>query len=579
MKNNRMGFKKRKPEPDKNHVADSYKKKNTKSYSSFIKKLADKVMFVIVFIILFEGAVNAGIVAGNLFSDRVFSLKNRFDKEFINRITSNFIPGMYLYKAGTTSTTNDSTGSIGKGTGTSEKSGGTTIADNNSDSVKISENSPNGENNVGNTSGGVKKSIKSPGNVNSTNINTIVRNNLNDIVNLIFGFVPDMPDSIIKIQIPLFGSALKNSLKINSYQASIFAPEEMENENNLKEQGFTAYNAGSENLKNIPSIANDKNSANALNESNNYSESTSSDKTDASKGSNNVASRIDNESSSIRYNNANRDTVRKEVLPQDASSIAYDEEDEEKEPGKGDLLSAKDITVQNLSGYKLDIRKLLSEKLILKNVVKGPQVFIYHTHTTESYGVTVDKSGNTVRPNWSFNAENGVLGAGSKLTGVLTKNFGINTIHNTTMHVTPEYNKAYSKSMVTLKNAISRYKSIRIFIDLHRDGTSSKPGLRLLTDINGRKAARIMFVVGTDYGGQRPNPYWKQNLRLALNLQQKLNKYYPGLTRPVYISKKRYNQQLAPNSLLIEIGGDGNFPSECALSVQCLGRVLAEVLK
>jgi len=63
-----------------------------------------------------------------------------------------------------------------------------------------------------------------------------------------------------------------------------------------------------------------------------------------------------------------------------------------------------------------------------------------------------------------------------------------------------------------------------------------------------------MFVVGTDGTGLE-HPNWRENLKLAIKLQQKLNEKYPGITRPIYISRNRYNQHLTNGSLIVEIGG------------------------
>jgi len=41
-----------------------------------------------------------------------------------------------------------------------------------------------------------------------------------------------------------------------------------------------------------------------------------------------------------------------------------------------------------------------------------------------------------------------------------------------------------------------------------------------------------MFVVGTDGTGLE-HPNWRENLKLAIKLQQKLNEKYPGITRPI----------------------------------------------
>jgi len=65
---------------------------------------------------------------------------------------------------------------------------------------------------------------------------------------------------------------------------------------------------------------------------------------------------------------------------------------------------------------------------------------------------------------------------------------------------------------------------------------------------------------------------------LAIKLQQKLNEKYPGITRPIYISRNRYNQHLTNGSLIVEIGGDGNTINECLESTKYLAEVLNDVI-
>jgi stage II sporulation protein P len=113
-------------------------------------------------------------------------------------------------------------------------------------------------------------------------------------------------------------------------------------------------------------------------------------------------------------------------------------------------------------------------------------------------------------------------------------------------------------------------------IDVHRDALKDNQ-LRVVTDINGKKAAKIMFVVGTDATGLT-HPNWKENLKLAITLQKKLDNKYPGLTRPILISYNRYNQHLTNGAMLVEVGGDGNLMSECLESSKYLAEVIGEVI-
>ena len=263
------------------------------------------------------------------------------------------------------------------------------------------------------------------------------------------------------------------------------------------------------------------------------------------------------------------------VLPQVASSITYEAEDEE-EKEQSDIVSHDKIVVQNYTKFKIDIAQLLKETLNIKFDKKGPKVLVYHTHTTESYVIKLQDIGKKGIPSYTTDPRYNVVRVGEELARNLKK-YSIDVLHNGTVHDS-DRNAAYGVAIKTLDNYKKSYPSIKVFLDIHRDGLDpSKPKLNIVKKINGKNTAQVMFVVGTN--GMLPHTNWKENLTFALKLQQKLNEKYPGLARPVWISSKRYNQQLSNDALIIEIGGDGNLLSECLESTKYLAEVLNEVMK
>ena len=86
-----------------------------------------------------------------------------------------------------------------------------------------------------------------------------------------------------------------------------------------------------------------------------------------------------------------------------------------------------------------------------------------------------------------------------------------------------------------------------------------------------------MLVVGTDAGG-RSHPNWDKNLSLALRLQTLLERASPGITRPLNLRPQRFNQDLSPGALLVEIGGAGNTHEEALAAVEILADGLAGLL-
>jgi len=169
-----------------------------------------------------------------------------------------------------------------------------------------------------------------------------------------------------------------------------------------------------------------------------------------------------------------------------------------------------------------------------------------------------------------------VARVGTELTSFLV-NKGFNVEHNTTYHDYPAYSGSYSRALATVQNLLIG-KNTELVIDLHRDAVGSSNEYAPSVKINGKRAAQMMLVMGTDGGGLE-HPNWNQNLKIAVKIQEKANKMYPGLFRPIIIRNSRYNQHVAKGACIIEVGATGNTLDECILSMQCLANVLEEVCK
>ncbi|HOQ36166.1 MAG TPA: stage II sporulation protein P [Acetivibrio sp.] len=262
-----------------------------------------------------------------------------------------------------------------------------------------------------------------------------------------------------------------------------------------------------------------------------------------------------------------------------ASSISYTvEEDDRKGTPENNPVTYNDIAISNNdTNYKIDIKELMSEPLKLNFDKKGPKVLIYHTHTNEAYLKDISELEKSGVPSRTNDARYNVVRIGEELANIFRKKYGIEVIHNATMHNYPSDTGCYARSLNTATSILKSYPSIKIVLDLHRDGLGGEKKLRVATQINNKSVARIMFVVGTDAAGLE-HPNWRENLKLAITLQQKLNEKYPGITRPIYISYNRYNQHLTPGALIVEIGGDGNTIDECLESTKYLAEVISEVI-
>ena len=208
-----------------------------------------------------------------------------------------------------------------------------------------------------------------------------------------------------------------------------------------------------------------------------------------------------------------------------------------------------------------------------------PQILIYHTHATESFELTerdfYDKtfSSKTTDPNKS------IIAVGDEICKQLEE-AGVPYIHDTLVHDYPSYTGAYQSSRATVQELLKKYPSIKIALDIHRDGIEKQDGTRLspVVEIDGKKAAQIMIINGCDDGTMNMPNYLK-NLHFASNLQSKLETSYNGLTRPILFDYRFYNQDLTTGSLLIEVGSHGNSLEQVKYSGELIGKTLAKYFK
>lgn len=210
------------------------------------------------------------------------------------------------------------------------------------------------------------------------------------------------------------------------------------------------------------------------------------------------------------------------------------------------------------------------------------QVLIMHTHTTESYEpfdrdyYDENYSARTLDENFNM------IKVGNMIARTLSEN-GIGVVHDTTIHDYPSYNGSYERSAETVKTWLERYPTIKVVLDVHRDAierTVDGETVRVkpTTEINGKKAAQIMIIAGCD-DGKMNMPNYKENLRFAAALQDRLETDFPTITRPLMFDYRKYNQDLTTGSILVEMGGHANSLDEAVYSGELLGKSLSTLLK
>ncbi len=243
--------------------------------------------------------------------------------------------------------------------------------------------------------------------------------------------------------------------------------------------------------------------------------------------------------------------------------------------------------IHNSTGLMPNTEQLLNMKfedripLEYLSASSSPTVLIIHTHGTEGYSAKgaisyLDDGGDIAR---STDTEKNVVAVGEALKEALRKK-GINSIHCEVMHDEEGYRDAYARSVETVRSYLERYPTIKLVIDLHRDAVISSGGelVRPVTVVEGKAAAQVMCVVGSNWGGEK-NENWEANLSLALKLRRELNDGGTNLCRPVYLKSSTYNQELAPYSLLLEIGASGNSLDEAMATAELVADALGKLVK
>ncbi len=238
------------------------------------------------------------------------------------------------------------------------------------------------------------------------------------------------------------------------------------------------------------------------------------------------------------------------------------------------------VYINNTSGAKIDIASDLQSELSFKiDKSAEPQILIYHTHATE--GFMTDESEyytNRDEPR-STNTELNIVKVGEVIAQSLTE-AGYTVLHDKTLHDHPGYTGSYSRSAETVKAALKEYPSIKIAIDVHRDSISSGTSDKIapVVTVNGREAAQVMLVMGSETGSITDHPEWRQNLKLATKLQYVFESTYPQFARSMLLRSAKYNQNLTAGSILIEVGSDANTLSQALYSAKLVGDSLVVFL-
>lgn len=229
--------------------------------------------------------------------------------------------------------------------------------------------------------------------------------------------------------------------------------------------------------------------------------------------------------------------------------------------------------------HDVNIEEYLKRQVCANIDKSKPSVLIYHTHTTETYELLDRGFYTNERNTRSENSKENMVRIGEEICRILESN-GYKTIHDKTIY-DEHLSGAYDRARKNISKILKDNPSIQIVLDIHRDSIYQKNGSKIKTvaEIDGRKAAQIMLISGCEDGNVTNFPNWQKNLTFAINLQHKITADNKTLMRPLMFCSRKYNMDLIPCALSVEIGTDANTLSEAVYSAGLFATSLSEFLE
>lgn len=215
----------------------------------------------------------------------------------------------------------------------------------------------------------------------------------------------------------------------------------------------------------------------------------------------------------------------------------------------------------NLLNYKYASVPITVITPVVATPNEKKSIYIYNTHQTEAYASKESIIQATTYFKEQLEKNN---------INVVVENGNIQEFLNANNYT---YNYSYVASRYFIKEELAT-KSYDLIIDLHRDAAIKS---KTTTTIDGKKYAKIMFVIG------KKNSNYKKNYAIATLLNDMLLEKYPSLTRGVLLQSGSnvngiYNQDLNENMILIELGGNGNTYEEIKNTIDLISVIIGEYL-
>lgn len=208
-----------------------------------------------------------------------------------------------------------------------------------------------------------------------------------------------------------------------------------------------------------------------------------------------------------------------------------------------------------------------------KQVIKEetpPKIYLYNTHQTEEYQSN-ELLEFTIKPTVMINNYilEDIFNRNNYPTIVEERN--IKEILNNNNW---KYASSYKASRILLEDTYKNNTTLEYFIDIHRDSLKHN---RTHINIEGKDYAKILFIIGTE------NTNYLKNQTLTEKINNKLNEYYPGLSKGILKKGGEgvngiYNQDFNENVILIEIGGYESTTTEVLNSSLAFAKCFMEAI-
>lgn len=199
-----------------------------------------------------------------------------------------------------------------------------------------------------------------------------------------------------------------------------------------------------------------------------------------------------------------------------------------------------------------------------------PKVYIYNTHQTEEYIIENDSIHN-LTPNVYTAAYMLKESLEKKNIKTIVEDGNISDyLNNNNLN----YDDSYIASRYYLEQAIAKYPSVEIFIDLHRDALNHNLAT---AQYDGKNYAKVLFVVGLEHNN------YQENLNFANELNTLILNNYNFLTRGVLTKEGPlvngiYNQDLNNHIILLEVGGNESSIDEVSNTLELISDIIYKKL-